>query len=302
MKRRESSSGDSFDLFLDTVCNAFGGIVFIAILVAILVQTRSVAESLQKQLPYDMTTTLSDEELAIELDRQKLKRNRLEELLAELTDSSAPEEPDVALNPAVERNPSDEINELEPKLQTTLADLAKFTAANKQLEVAVRNLEKLRREMEKAAEEEVPDETNENNDLVTFEVPKFRSSSKGTYTVLLHGDAVYFAGYASGLNENVFNGEDVSVRKSLDGESFWARPSPTAVGKNVNSSAVRSLLTRLDLRGEFMTMIVWDDSYETFQRLKNQILEKGLGYRAWIVPPGDDEMSLGFTNQDATIQ
>ena len=39
MKRRRDQT-DSLELFLDTICNTFGGIIFLAILVAILSQTR----------------------------------------------------------------------------------------------------------------------------------------------------------------------------------------------------------------------------------------------------------------------
>ena len=36
MSRKAASSGDSLDLLLDTICNTFGGILFIAMLVVLL--------------------------------------------------------------------------------------------------------------------------------------------------------------------------------------------------------------------------------------------------------------------------
>lgn len=302
MKKRQSNSGDSFDLFLDTVCNAFGGIVFIAILVAILVQTRSVTESLREQLPYDVTSLLSDEEMVVELDRLKSKRSRLQELLASLKTSPKPVAPDTEEQPSAESTVLDQIDDLEPKLESSLSSLQKYTAANKQLEDAIDKLEAIRRAMESAAAEEIEQEEEQQNDLITFQVPRAKTTSKETYSVLLKGGLIYVAGYASGLNKNIFTGSDVSVRKSQDGDIFWARPAPNAVGKPFNSSTIQSMLTRLEVRDEFLTMIVWDDSYGTFQELKNFILERGLGYRTWIVPPGASEMQLGFTSERATIQ
>ena len=38
--RRRRSTVSSLDLFLDTICNAFGGIMFISILISILIQMR----------------------------------------------------------------------------------------------------------------------------------------------------------------------------------------------------------------------------------------------------------------------
>ncbi|MFM2219326.1 MAG: hypothetical protein RL240_3644, partial [Planctomycetota bacterium] len=39
-KRRRRPQTSSLDLFLDTICNAFGGIMFISILISILIQMR----------------------------------------------------------------------------------------------------------------------------------------------------------------------------------------------------------------------------------------------------------------------
>ena len=41
MSRRGAPSGDSLDLLLDTICNTFGGILFIAMLVVILTNQMS---------------------------------------------------------------------------------------------------------------------------------------------------------------------------------------------------------------------------------------------------------------------
>ena len=38
--RRRRDQTDGLELFLDTICNTFGGIIFLAILVAILSQTQ----------------------------------------------------------------------------------------------------------------------------------------------------------------------------------------------------------------------------------------------------------------------
>jgi len=39
-RRRQRVQTSSLDLFLDTICNAFGGIMFISILISILIQMR----------------------------------------------------------------------------------------------------------------------------------------------------------------------------------------------------------------------------------------------------------------------
>lgn len=300
--KRQSNQSDSFDLFLDTICNAFGGIVFIAILVAILVQTRSVAESLQVEVQDTAMTTLTNEELELEVERLRSKKSRLQRLLESLTFSPAAPQEEVASPITVQQDINAEIDELQPELEDDLDKLAKYTSANRQLGQAIKRLEEYTKAYETAKQAEEDSPKKNENELVTFQVPKARTTSQKTYSVLLKGDLIYHAGYASGLNENIFNGADVSVRQSADGEAFWVRPSTGSDGKPVGSPSVQSLLRRLSVRGEFLTMIVWDDSYKSFQELKNALLRQGLGYRTWIVPPGEIEMELGFTNQNATIQ
>ena len=41
MSRRERANADSLELLLDTICNVFGGIIFIAIIVALLTASRA---------------------------------------------------------------------------------------------------------------------------------------------------------------------------------------------------------------------------------------------------------------------
>ena len=42
MSRKSSASSDSLDLLLDTICNTFGGVLFIAMLVIILLNISAI--------------------------------------------------------------------------------------------------------------------------------------------------------------------------------------------------------------------------------------------------------------------
>ena len=56
-RRRTKINASSLDLFLDTICNAFGGIMFLSILIAVLAQLR---DSQQSKEPVDEALSQSE--------------------------------------------------------------------------------------------------------------------------------------------------------------------------------------------------------------------------------------------------
>ncbi|NCC50845.1 MAG: hypothetical protein EOM20_06460 [Spartobacteria bacterium] len=88
MRRRSSGDISSFDLLLDTMCNTFGGIVFIALLLAILVgaTNRNVEEPTQTEGP-----SLSEVEALAEETRLSGDCVQLRKTIQALDPLSAPE-------------------------------------------------------------------------------------------------------------------------------------------------------------------------------------------------------------------
>ena len=74
MKRR-STSKDSLDLLLDTICNAFGGLIFIALLVAIMAQVNHEEEAARMRMDAD---TLRKQLMLAEKTREELSKQRTE--------------------------------------------------------------------------------------------------------------------------------------------------------------------------------------------------------------------------------
>jgi len=73
-RRRSKPQSSSLDLFLDTICNAFGGIMFLSILISVLLQFRGNDSAVQLDQP-----TISEAESQLTEDRlAKLQSERLE--------------------------------------------------------------------------------------------------------------------------------------------------------------------------------------------------------------------------------
>lgn len=82
-RRRRPSDVESMDLLLDTICNAFGGVVFIALLVVILVSMSS--QQSGAQMP---TRAAATEFVELQNEHRKLQR-QLEQLQTALSQNSA---------------------------------------------------------------------------------------------------------------------------------------------------------------------------------------------------------------------
>ena len=83
MRRRRSGPASSLDLFLDTICNTFGGIMFLAILLSVLVQMRS--KEPKPIEPSKVPMTAAEARVVInQLDVLTSAHTRLSELLVEL--------------------------------------------------------------------------------------------------------------------------------------------------------------------------------------------------------------------------
>ena len=68
-RRQRTETNSSLDLLLDTICNTFGGIIFLAILVAVLLQFSGAA-------PFETPATTSDESVrALETEIAALERS-----------------------------------------------------------------------------------------------------------------------------------------------------------------------------------------------------------------------------------
>ena len=76
-RRRSTQSTSSLDLFLDTICNAFGGIMFISILISILVQMRGEQEhdpSPAKTISHAEARLMEDEYEQLQRARETLRQ------------------------------------------------------------------------------------------------------------------------------------------------------------------------------------------------------------------------------------
>jgi hypothetical protein len=283
MRRRQATS-DSLDLLLDTICNTFGGVLFIAMLVIILVNlTGEEASRVPPDAGAREQLTGAQRELAIaqtELSRLRQASQEHAELARLLT------------------NP--ELKSLVTKAgsqQTTLAAASAARAENlqdaaqsqEQANQLAASLQALEQALAAARQQlqrvEAQLQVERQLRTRTVNLPKQKTTSKRQVAFLLRGGKLH--GYmrmgTGGLPER--DQADTQVVASGGGtflEPVATGGTPVATGDP--SGAIAHKLADWDASQFFVAVIVWPDSFEQFVTVRQILVERGLEYQLIPLP------------------
>jgi len=300
MKTGRFTQSDSTGLLLDTVCNVFGGIILIALLVALL------AQETESKLKLDVNPDARMEllqrrggRIIAENKRVRVKNGELEKELAALT------------HPA--------IGELLGNVEAAKQELARMrdSLADKQRELEISNVdaEDLLEILDKANAEADAELTREESQALKLEgqlsqlkrqeqelvaqrdsakekqtvrlrLPKERSTGKEQVWVLVRYGRLYptFLRQRGRSFQN-----EISIRWTERLSSHKAEPKP---GKGLNMAGWKSYLRQLDSRSEFVAFAVWPDSYTAFNAAKVAAVARGMSY-GWDIQESGEEIYFG---------
>ncbi|MFM7135801.1 MAG: hypothetical protein ACKO1M_01850 [Planctomycetota bacterium] len=319
MGRRASDRDSSLELLLDTITNTFGGILFIAILVSLLLRTssRSAQESTTRAEPM---TAVEQADLEVRVAALQDEARNLRERIAsapEPGDSSADEhvlgqlsaaaaEASAALAERAEA--AQNTLELQRQAATATEQYDSLTETKKSVEDRLAAAEnQLAAAHEKAAElaeaaiqlDRPPGATEVEQ---TVSLPSLRPSMKDEVGLYIRFDRVFMmhawrGGERLGPNTDQFV---VAALPAGGGVNQVARPKPGA-GLLVNPASIRADLRRLLQPfppGQFVVgLIVFEDSFDVFQLIKAAIVEAGYEYRPLALRPGESVVDFGGTGE-----
>ena len=282
MSRRRSHKQDSLELLLDTICNTFGGVLFIAILVVMLLQQTGGAPAIPSPAPaspVELHSLATQMEAAV-ADLERLRQNRdsqqavaqnfapeaIRELLARRREVTATQEAFQAqvdglrIENATLAGQVESLSEENAAVGQSLGEaLARRTQAQAELE----------RERQARVEE--------------VRMPVVRSSPKQEIGLILRYGRLYvWHKYGAGNERLGLNTDDfVVVSEETDG--LVTRPKPTAGvvldGTAASQEAIRAVLRRFDKRTCHLAVIVRPDTYAAFRHLRDRAIELGFEYR-----------------------
>ncbi len=296
MSRRRNTNSSSLDLFLDTICNAFGGIMFIAILLSIISQFRSKQDGPQK--PVDPRATQDNVRKFEELVAASLDLREAIALLKPKALSSQDNTID-AKNEEL-RKQFDKLSQVSGDYTKALQVLEETLRNNVQLELEMKQLDEDLTTMRVELQQKSGDLDKVRNDkMISIELPIVRATHKSNLLFAMRYGKTYFVKDATRTD---YNTSHVSVRSTASLEYF--KPL-MAAGWNLEDASDMADFTRL-LNGyssatHVITIGVWPDSFDAFAGTKAQLIKLGFEYE--LVPLDEvAEVPVGSRDGNARVQ
>ena len=295
-QQSKKGSAESLELLLDTVTNTFGGILFLALLVAILLQNTSpspsVDDSNENQVEPLSNTAHAEMDVRVNALRDQITKlqdqlNNLESKIPPASDSETQE-----LVERVKAVRSSIIGALVDKAQSEL-DVAKLQKEISEIKDELKKLEKKKQQVEEdnqstasnlAAEEDESGKLDESIESL-IKTNKQKSLVQNTKMPVLRKDSLKnFSLYVR--YKKLFIPFDQGD-KVLNTDHFFAvgdppvgypRPEKGISLDDVNiETTVSKILSRFPASSYKIYIIVYSDSYEFFQPIKSVV--DALGYR-----------------------
>lgn len=286
-RRRRRNADSSLELLLDTICNTFGGVLFLAILIAMLLQLRGRAAtvaspSVAHQLEFERLTNQqvdarerlekisgalreqnklvaqfqSNSQSIAELERQKQQRDRLNATSAKLLENVAHEQ---------------------QSINVEAQQLANLDAALAQAEREKTALD-ARLKKESAARQESA-RLPTLHDTVKREVPLCLRHGR-LYRVLVHGQP----------NERDFEVGSIFGRRTLTPKPQGGDSIPRG---DAGRALVESTLQQIKPDISYVAVFVWPDSYGQFRQMKEVLVQRGFEYRLVPMPATANTLTEG---------
>lgn len=304
MSRPRKEQDSSLELLLDAICNTFGGVLFLAILVAVLLSMRPNKSQQQEETPGVPEETWLD--LQVRLQQAQNDYEALQKAAAE-QDRLAQQfaEPDIVrqleqlhqLRQQYDRLQGERAKQLEAiaaseaRRAKVLNDLAALDATLAQRE---EELKQIKAELDKEVEQRTQ----------TAELPYLRRATTISLAVVVRYNRLYLLhrytsfGLRAGLNTEEFVIlDDGLVAVKVTPKPYAGRP---LTSYEACQQALSEIKERFPPGRYHLDLAIWTDSFDCFQQLKRAAVDTGYRYRLVLAEEGDGIVDRG--GSDGRVQ
>ncbi len=279
----------SFELLLDTITNAFGGILFIAILVVIMLQLSGKRELEKPTAELDEIAHRRMERQMSELAQRREQLRRALELQGRIIQDFAPDDSREALErlnkSKVQREDlATRRDKLLNEVQDERTQIGKVVRESSQLDQELASASRDLNELKSAHQREIESRTK------TANMPMARRTSKLETVVIVRYGRLYvpFRTIEDRLAGRV-NSEDMAG-VGEDASEVTLTPKPYAGLPLVAAASLkRDLATKLSgyEPGRFyLCVAIWNDSFDRFEHFKEALIALGFEYRLILLTDG----------------
>ena len=313
--RRRRADDSSLELLLDTITNTFGGILFIAILLSLLLQSSSqtAREAASQVEPMSAVEQAQLESRVADLQQEVENLRRRVAAATQPGDSQA-EDSELGKLSAAAAAVEAAVAKSTEAIRNTLESQREAATATEQFEMLEQDRKSVKEQLAEAehrlaaAQEEAaklaeaalqidrpqgPTEIQQ-----TVSLPSLRPSLKTEVSLYVRFDKIFMMhlwknGVRLGPNTEQFV---IAPTPSEDGVRQVARPKP-ATGKDVNAATItedlRRMLQSFPPNRFVVSVIVFEDSFDVFQLIKASIVRNGYEYRPIPLSPGQSVVDSG---------
>lgn len=298
MSRRRVVKQDSLELLLDTICNTFGGVLFIAIMVVMLLQNAGQAPGPVVPAPSPEELDSRTQQLAT-LSAEVLRQQQIQASQTALVDSLVPD----TVRDLIEQRKRllTEQARLQTAVDAQQVQNAALAASVARVQTKIEKLNAdLRTAKEKQAKVQAQLASEKQARVKDVRLPKQRRSNHKQEVgfILRHGRLYLWHDYDANQRRIGLNLRDFVI-VSDKGDHLVTRPNPTA-GIPLEDTAecrkaIDTLLRPFDPREHSLCAIARPDSYGEFQYFRNRVLALGYEYRLMPVESDSPVSDRGGT-------
>jgi hypothetical protein len=293
-RRKRNQTDDSFDLFLDTITNTFGGVLLITLLIVLLIKDNTLSsENRHQSAPEDDLLVVESQIEALLAQKQSLAAN----LQVQQTLIQNFENKDTAL---LSQQLADQLSELS-QLEQAAAKLSMQTKAiaqsNQGLEAEQQTLEQnlanKTAEYEKLSKQLQAEITARTQ---TMPLPKENRTNKREVPILLVNNQLHILNSnrsGTGFTPNTQHFENSSAGQA---DFVFAGNALKAIaGKGIPAGSDEWVKEMGQYSSErvFLTFVVRSNSFDSFGKIRDLCVNQGFEYR---ILPTDDVIGQGGNN------
>ncbi|WP_148073679.1 hypothetical protein [Bythopirellula goksoeyrii] len=269
---------------MDTITNAFGGILFLALLVVVLLQNTS---KVHEDVPNISQATLSElrstlQDIEAKVSSLNLEVEAREAIASNLADPTL--ESTLSKLAALRQSKSELIRDKSSILETISRLQGQLNSLDEKGELLEAEIEELGSALEitqKSLEEERA------RRKINSPFPEEKASSKAHIPATVR----YGRWYLSRDPDGEFNLDDFVVLDN-SGKYLTITPKPyrgiPIVQGGKLSKRLLEYLSKQNPASKHIEISIWDDSYLEFQHLRDYLVERGFEYRLIAVSQGDE--------------
>jgi hypothetical protein len=299
MTDRDSGPDESsLELLLDTICNTFGVVLFISMLVVVMVNLTSEARLVQTpeaEVQEELVTLESELQEANERLRQMKEtakqQTSLKDRFTSVESREAAEELQESANTQVR---------LMSVRRDTLEEMTATQISNNQIADQLKTMKMAKNEHAAVTlqlEKEVNDRSRDTK------LPRQRETTKKQVVFYLKGGRLYTALVPNAYGVTI---NTVDCIETNEGGTRYVDPRPGAgiavAAAAADEKAITAKMSVCNPSQHFARIYVWPDSYAEFQSLKNVIVARGLEYETRLMPDESQRISLGKSTRKSKVQ